>query len=110
MPGEGGEGLSGLAVITVGTSGVIALVPDVRGSSSSSSSDDAMSKLGELPGGCEIRPFVGASGGMMLVGASLNGGQMMHVTHVLHIPHHTPHQAILLLLLPLPFTNAFKLP
>ncbi len=87
-PEEGAGGLSGLAVITVGTSGVIVLVPDVGGSSRSSR--DAISTLGELPGGCEIRPFVGASGGMMLVGASLNGGQMLHFTHTWYTSHITP--------------------
>ena len=65
----------GLAVITVGTSGVVALVPGAAiSSSSSSSSRDALSKLGVLPGGCEVRPFVGGAGSVMIVGASLNGG------------------------------------
>ena len=95
--GDGVLALSGLAVVTVGTSAVIALLPDAGGggSSSSSSSIDAILQLGDLPGGCEIRPFVagtgGASGGMMLVGASLNGGYKFTSYHTLSVTRHTSH-------------------
>ncbi len=86
----------GLAVVTVGTSGVIALVPEVGAGSSSggggSGGDCILSHLDTLPGGCEVRPFIGGAGRMMLVGASLNGGCPSHVTrHTSHATRHTSH-------------------
>jgi hypothetical protein len=85
-------GVSSVAVITMGTSAVIALVPDAgNGGSSCTSNHEILSKLGELPGGCEERPCVGADearGGSMLVGASLNGGGVITLC-VLHFAPHT---------------------
>ncbi len=88
-----GGGLSVLAVVTVGTSGVVALVPELEGGSSSSSS--ALSQLGVLPGGCEMRPFVGGAGRMMLVGASLNGGCVPLIAHhTSRVSRHTCHTSL----------------
>ena len=80
---------STIAVITLGTSAQIALASSLYNSSSISISDNENTIIA-LPAGCELRPFVNlsnpsdkdnvSSSSVMLVGASMNGGNILSNT------------------------------